>query len=231
MPSKKILITQSNYIPWKGYFDAINTVDEFVIYDDMQFTRRDWRNRNMIKTPTGSQWLTIPVDVKGKYRQKINETMISDEGWGEKHWKTIVHNYSRAKHFDLYRDIFEKIYLGNTSLRLSEVNYAFIAAICSILGIRTSIKWSGDFKLDSERTMRLAKICQELDGTDYYSGPAAKAYMDEAVFEKMNIKVHYFDYSNYPVYDQLYGDFDHHVTILDLLFNEGPDAAKFMKSF
>ena len=93
---KKIAISQSNYIPWKGYFDLINKVDEFILYDDAQFTRRDWRNRNKIKTTKGLHWLTIPVDVKGKYFQKINETKIIDKNWGVKHWQQIKHNYSKV---------------------------------------------------------------------------------------------------------------------------------------
>ena len=94
---KKVAILQSNYIPWKGYFDMINMVDEFILYDDCQFTKRDWRNRNKIKTPNGSQWLTIPVYVKGKYQQKIKDTVVSDPEWSKKHWTAITHNYCKAK--------------------------------------------------------------------------------------------------------------------------------------
>src|ERR1700759_1995113 len=96
----RIAISQSNYIPWKGYFDLINSVDEFVLYDDVQYTRRDWRNRNLIKTPQGLQWLTIPVSVKGKFTQKINETVVTDLSWPTRHWRTLIGNYSHAAHFD-----------------------------------------------------------------------------------------------------------------------------------
>jgi hypothetical protein len=109
---RKAAIVQSSYIPWKGYFDLIRQVDEFILYDDVQYTRRDWRNRNLIKTPHGLSWLTIPVDVKGKYFQSIRETRIADPGWAERHWKTIVHNYSRAPHFDHHRQKLEELYLG-----------------------------------------------------------------------------------------------------------------------
>jgi hypothetical protein len=126
---KKIAISQSNYIPWKGYFDLINSVDEFTLYDDAQYTRRDWRNRNKIKTPQGLQWLTIPVDVKGKYFQKINETKISDKGWGVKHWQQIKQNYAKAKNFKKYKDIFEELYLSCKEEYLSEINHKFIIAI------------------------------------------------------------------------------------------------------
>src|SRR5690242_7600286 len=97
---KKVAILQSNYIPWKGYFDMIASVDEFILYDDMQYTKRDWRNRNQIKTPQGLQWITVPVLVKGKYHQKINETEIYGSDWANEHWKALVQNYKRAKHFD-----------------------------------------------------------------------------------------------------------------------------------
>ena len=96
---KKIAISQSNYIPWKGYFDLINSVDEFILYDDMQYTKRDWRNRNKIKTPQGLQWLTIPVHTKAKYYQKISEVMISDKDWATEHWQKIKQNYFKAKFF------------------------------------------------------------------------------------------------------------------------------------
>jgi WbqC-like protein family len=228
---KNVIITQSNYIPWKGYFDAINVADEFVIYDDMQYTRRDWRNRNKIKTKDGVKWLTIPVEVKGKYFQKINETKISDPKWGQDHWNTITHSYKKAPYFDQYKEIFENLYLNNQEEYLSKVNFMFIKAICDILDIKVKFTWSGEFELKEDRNERLIDICKKTGATDYYSGPAAKFYMDDALFAKDNIKVHYFDYSGYPEYKQLHGDFDHAVSILDLIFNEGPDSKKFMKSF
>src|SRR5215204_4466106 len=109
--TKKVAIVQSNYIPWKGYFDLINLVDEFILFDDMQYTRRDWRNRNIIKTSAGPKWLTIPVAVKGNYFQSIQDTTISDPRWARKHWESIVHSYAKAKSFAMYRDVFEALYL------------------------------------------------------------------------------------------------------------------------
>jgi hypothetical protein len=117
---KKVFITQSNYIPWKGYFDAIQQVDVVVLYDDMQYTRRDWRNRNLIKTQHGLHWLTIPVKVKGKYFQKIKDTVISDPTWNVKHWSTIEQFYSKARHFNEYKDVFENAYLSNNRKYLSD---------------------------------------------------------------------------------------------------------------
>jgi hypothetical protein len=206
-------------------------VDEFILYDDMQYTRRDWRNRNKIKTKDGAQWLSIPVDVKGKYFQKINETTINDPSWAESHWRTISHTYAKAPYFGEYRQIFENLYLNNTETYLSKVNYNFLSAICGILGIRTKLSWSSEFELVEGKTERLLDICKQRKATKYISAPAAKAYMDESLFEKEGISVEYMDYSGYPEYRQLYGEFDHAVSIIDLIFNEGPQATKFMKSF
>src|SRR5690242_5458626 len=140
--TKSVAIVQSCYIPWKGYFDLIRGVDEFILYDDRQFTRRDWRNRNRIKTPQGAKWLTIPVETKGRYEQRIDETVISDPQWAENHWKTILHNYAGATHFSAFRDEFEQLYANATDRLLSVVNRHFIDATCALLGIPTRISWS-----------------------------------------------------------------------------------------
>src|SRR6056297_2335313 len=107
MVEKKVAIIQSSYIPWKGYFDIINSVDEFIIYDNVQYTRRDWRNRNLIKTPNGLKWLTIPVAVKGRYYQAIRDTKVSDKDWPNIHWKSIKHHYSKAPCFNYYAERLE----------------------------------------------------------------------------------------------------------------------------
>ena len=228
---KKIAILQSNYIPWKGYFDLINSVDEFVIYDDMQYTKRDWRNRNKIKTPQGLKWLSIPVEVKGKYFQTIKDTKISEKDWNKKHWNILKQNYSKSKYFNDWKDYFEELYLNCNQENLSQINYTFIVAINKILGIKTKIRWSSEFNLVDGQTEKLLNICQECDADIYLSGPAAKKYFDENIANKKNIKVEWIDYSNYPEYQQLYPPFEHGVSILDLIFNEGPNAIKLMKSF
>lgn len=229
--SKKILITQSDYIPWKGYFDNINLVDEFVVYDDAQYTKRDWRNRNIIKTPSGVLWITIPVEVKGKYFQKINETVVADTNWGNKHWKILQTNYAKAPFFKQYKDVFEHIYYNKNLSHITEINIAFIKAVNEILGIQTKIIDSRHLTIVEGKTEKLVDICKKLNATDYYSGPSAKDYMDETLFEKENINVHYFDYSDYPVYPQLYGEFTHTLSILDLIFNTGSLAKNYMKTF
>jgi len=229
--SKTIAVVQSNYIPWRGYFDLINSVDEFILYDDVQYTIRDWRNRNIIKTSSGPLWLTIPVQVKGKYLQKIKDTRISDPTWGRKHWASIMHSYSRARYFPMQKELFEELYLQADDELLSQINYRFIVAICRILGIRTTISWSMDYNLIGDKTERLVHLCQQARATVYLSGPAAKAYLNEDLFRSEGIAVSYMDYSGYPEYGQLYPPFQSQVSIIDLIFNEGPDATRYMKSF
>lgn len=225
------MIVQSNYIPWKGYFDLINLADELILLDDVQYTRRDWRNRNVIKTPGGLQWLTIPVVVKGKYHQEIRETCISDPGWARNHWTSLLHNYSRAAGFGRYRDLFEELYLGCKEEALSAINLRFISAVCNVLGIRTRITWSWEHPHGDDKNLRLLGLCKSVGATRYLSGPAARGYLDEGLFRGAGVEVAWMDYGGYPEYRQLYGPFEHAVSMLDLIFNEGPDAPRYMKSF
>jgi WbqC-like protein family len=226
---KKIAIAQSNYIPWKGYFDMIASVDEFVIYDDMQYTRRDWRNRNQIKTPQGVQWLTVPVLVKGKYHQRIRDTEIDGDEWAINHWKALSQNYSRSPYFSEVSRWLEPIYLDENFTYISALNRRLIEAICVFLGITTLISNSWDYHLPSGKTSRLASICIQAGATEYFSGPAAKSYIDESLFNFNGIKVTWFDYAGYLEYPQLWGDFVHGVTILDVIFNCGPEAAHLIR--
>jgi hypothetical protein len=226
---KKALITQSNYIPWKGYFDSIAQVDVFVVYDDMQYTKRDWRNRNQIKTPQGLKWLTIPVEVSGKYFQKIRDTKIADKSWNLSHWDILKQNYKSATFFKEMSEWIEPLYKNCEFDFLTDVNMHFINKINEFLGIQTEIRFSSEFELAEEKTQRLVNICKDLNATDYFSGPAAKAYMDETLFNNESISVQYWDYSNYPDYSQLYPPFEHGVSILDLIFNEGENSLHFLK--
>ncbi len=227
---KRIAISQSNYIPWKGYFDSIAEVDCVVLYDDMQYTKRDWRNRNKIKTEHGLKWLTIPVQAKGKYLQKINETVISDSEWKQKHLLQLKQAYRKARCF---QDVFpwvEKLYLSTNFQMLSEINNHFITETNKFLGIETRIRDSREFTLVEGKTERLVGICKELGATEYHTGLAAKAYIDETLFDREGIVVKYFDYSGYSEYPQLFGDFEHGVSILDVIFNMGKDAKHQLKN-
>ena len=226
---KRVAIIQSNYIPWKGYFDLIASVDEFVLYDTVQYTRRDWRNRNLIKTASGLQWLSVPVKVRGRYHQSIAETEIMGNEWASQHWRTITSNYRRSSFFDDVRQWLEPVYTEEHFTHLSALNHRLIRSVCSYLGIGTRIHSSSEFMVSEERSERLAEICQKIQAGVYVSGPAAKSYLNEQLFTDRGISVSWFDYGHYPEYPQLWGSFEHGVSILDLLFNCGKSAPSFMK--
>jgi len=248
---KRVAIVQSNYIPWKGYFDLIAAVDEFVLFDEVQYTRRDWRNRNRIKTRQGTLWLTVPVAVKGRYLAPIREIEASEPGWNVKHWRTLAASYGRARGFRDLAPLVEELYLGCREARLSDINRRFLEAVCAALGIATPLRWSWEYpgdgapesrdasqvdasqvpqvpQVDMARTRRLAEICAQAGATVYLSGPAARAYLQPEIFAERGIAVEYFDYAGYPEYEQLFPPFDHHVSVVDLLFNAGRDARRYL---
>jgi hypothetical protein len=229
---RSVAIIQSNYIPWKGYFDIINRVDEFILFDEAQYTVRDWRNRNQIKAANGPQWLSIPVNVKGKRYQKISETTVSKPDWAAEHWKTIQHSYARAPYFKEYRSFFEDLYTrALAETYLSKINYLFMKSINDLLGITTPLTWSSDYQLVDGKNDRLIGLCQQVKANVYLSGPSARNYLDEKLFADVNMRVEWMDYSGYSEYHQLYPPFTHAVSIVDLIFNEGPNTQKFMKTF
>lgn len=227
---KKIAVVQSNYIPWKGYFDLIRSVDAFILYDDVQYTRCDWRNRNKIKTAQGEHWLSIPVKKKGLLGQLINEVQISDPGWAEAHWKTIEQSYRRAPCFTRMEAPIRALYEQAAHLtHLTRINQLFIAGLCPLLGIHTPLYRSEELGGGEGRNERLIHLCQSLGGSEYLSGPAASCYLDEAAFAAAGISVSYMSYAGYPEYPQVYGEFQHALSVIDLLFNTGADASSFMK--
>jgi hypothetical protein len=224
-------IVQSNYIPWRGYFDFINSVDTFVLLDTVQYTKRDWRSRNQIKTSEGLHWLSIPVDTKGKFNQKICEVRVSDETWSRKHWKTISQSYKKANCFSEVSGLFATIYEEISTYKfLTEINFHFISSICKFLGIDTKILFAIDVAYANDfedKSQRLLEICRALKATTYLSGSAAKDYLDEKLFNQSGISVEWLKYPEYPVYDQPHGEFAHNLSILDTLFCVGKDARQF----
>ncbi|PZR40459.1 MAG: hypothetical protein DI538_04090 [Azospira oryzae] len=226
--SKRIAILQSNYIPWKGYFDIIGSVDEFIFYDEVQYTKNDWRNRNKIKTLAGLQWITIPV--YHNLNQKLSQTIPSDSKWSHKHWNTLKTNYSKAPNFKRYSPFFEEFYQSHSGASLSEINQLLIRSICGFLNITTRITNSSDYELKGDPTEKLINLCKQTGATHYLSGPAAKTYLRESLFMAEQITIEWMNYDGYPEYPQLYPPFEHGVSIVDLLFNVGPDSRCFMKS-
>jgi hypothetical protein len=226
---KTIAVLQSNYIPWKGYFDIIAAVDEFHIYHCCQYTQYDWRNRNRIKTRKGTQWLTIPVQRKGHLNRRIDEVRVSNQQWREKHWKGLSQNYAPAPHFADYKDILEDFYRGTSEVSLSKINVALIRILCKLLGITTVIEVVEELPDGPDPTARLISLCRRLHADRHLFGPAAGRYLDIDSFRTHGLSDLWFDYSGYPEYRQLYPPFEHQVTILDLLFNEGSRAPQFLR--
>lgn len=216
---KKGIITQSNYIPWKGFFYSLANVDVFVIYDDMQYTRRDWRNRNKLIGGNGPKWQSVPVDVKGNFHVKIKDVVVSSNNWKKDHINFLLNNYRKAKNFKLLMPWLEEIYDKVASKYLTDINEYFIREINDRLGIKVEIRRSSEFVLAEGKTERLLNICADLGIDKYYSGPAAKAYVDEGLFASKNVLVEYWDYSLFESYNQLWSGFEHGVSVLDLMFN------------
>jgi WbqC-like protein len=232
MPDRCVAIVQSSYIPWKGYFDMINLADEFVLLDEVQYTKRDWRNRNKIKTKDGELWLSVPVQVKGRYHQRIDETVIAEDGWADKHWRSISQAYAKAPYFGDYAARIEELYARAGELeRISDVNRLFLEALSELLGIDTKLSWSSDYEAGDGKTERLLDICVQAGADEYLSGPAAKSYLDEELFAAQGVTVRWMDYTGYPEYEQPHPPFSHQVSVVDLVFSTGADAPRYMKSF
>jgi uncharacterized protein Usg len=220
---KKVAINQSNYIPWKGFFDLIHDVDVFLFYDDVQYTVRDWRNRNRVKTAQGTIWLTVPVG--NDRNRRICDVTIPDDAWQRKHWMTIQHAYSRAPHFNRFREFFRWVYLDNRWISLSALNQNLITTIAKEwLDIRTEFIHAPVLGAEFRKQDRILKLLETAGADIYISGPAARAYLDEEEFRQAGIELIWKDYGAYPEYPQLHPPFEHAVSIIDLLVHTGPDA-------
>jgi len=224
---KKIAILQSNYIPWKGYFHIIQKVDHFVFLDTAQYTPRNWRNRNRIKTPEGIQWLTVPTN--GTQSMEINEVKIyNSTDWRKKHLNALDRNYNKCRYFEQYFELFRNILLRKNWGNLSYLNQLLIKEISKQLGINTFFSDSREFELIEGKNEKIISIIQQLNGDHYITGPTAKSYINPEIFKRNNITLEYLDYSNYPIYNQPWGKFTHYVSVLDLLFCEGPNSTEFI---
>ena len=220
---RRVVINQSNYIPWKGYFDLIHDADVFVFYDDVQFTKNDWRNRNLLKGPRGLQWLSVPVG--RRVHRRISDVSVAPGQWQEQHWKTITQLYRRAPFFAAYAEAFRPIYLTRRWDRLSELNQHLIEKIArECLGITTEFVHSASIPSSRTGQDRVLDLLSALGATEYLSGPAGKAYLEPTRFDECGITLTWKDYSGYPEYAQFHPPFEHRVSVLDLLFQVGPDA-------
>ncbi len=227
--NKRVGILQSNYIPWKGYFDLIDKTDVFVIYDEVQYTKNDWRNRNRIKTKNGLEWITIPVQ-RNSLSQRIDQTLVAKRDWNTKHWKTLVTNYTKASAFAETKEFLYDLYFGEPRYdNLSEINCNLIRKISDYLGIKTSIINSTDLEMKGDRNEKLVDACLKLDADRYLSGPSAKSYLNVQLFNDNGISVEWMDYHGYASYTQLFPPFVHEVSIIDLIFNMGTSSRAYFR--
>jgi len=226
---KTIGILQPSFLPWLGFFEQLHRSDVFVLYDDVQFEKGSWRNRNRIKTANGPQWITVPVLQKGLGSQLIKDVQINtDVPWQKKQIKTITQNYSKAPFFAKYADnLFDR--LNRSWEKLNELNVELIGWIAKELGISTEIVFASELGVYGSGTQRLIDVIKAFNGTGFYEGSAGRNYIDHSLFEKSEILITYQDYTH-PTYPQLYGDFVSHLSIIDLMFNCGEDSLEILTS-
>lgn len=223
----KVGTIQSNFLPWRGYFDFIREVDLFIIHDDIQYTKGDWRNRNKIKTPRGAEWITVPVH----YRQScqlIEETAIDySKPWARSMLNRIRDSYRKAPCFEPYFSELSEL-LVEPAASISDLNFRLIRWVCSHLEIETFLTFSREYNPQGVKTERLIGLLKKVGATTYLSGPAAQAYIVPEMFEQAGIRLEYKVY-DYPQYEQLYPPFEPAVSVIDLLFMVGKDAKKYLE--
>ena len=220
----KIGILQPGYLPWLGFFEQLYQSDMFVIYDDVQYDKQGWRNRNRIKTANGVQWLTVPVLFKFQEAPLIYEIRIDNKGqWKKKHFRAIRLSYSKAPYYKKYIDIFEEAYSKDWEY-LVDVDLYFIMRLAECLGMKNkNIIRSSTLNVKGDRLERLVQICKTFQADIFYEGAAGKDYIDESYFNEHEITVQYQDY-HHPLYNQLYGEFVPYLSVIDLLFNHGEES-------
>ena len=218
---KTCVISQSNYIPWKGYFQMIAEADVFVFYDTVQFTKRDWRSRNKIMTPRGPIWLTIPVG--GNRDRRIDEVTLPNGEWRENHIETVRRIYSYTEHIGDLESILEPIFTNEKIVLLSDFNQTIIRKISEYLEIDTVFMNSSDFEVEGDKTERLIRICKEVNADVYLSGPAAKNYIKNE-FDNSGIELKWMKYGPFEEYEQCGPNFSHEVSIIDTIAVLGKDT-------
>lgn len=223
-----ISVHQSQYLPWLGYFDKIDKSDAFVFLDKVQYKKREYQNRNKIRTKEGWIWLTVPVVTKGRYDQKICEVEIDNTfRWTSKHWESIKLSYSRAPYFKKYYDFFEDLYSSNWQ-KLMDLNVHIIQYLVRCLDIKTNIYFESDLKTGGISTERIIEICKRLRAKVYLSGAGGKDYLDEQRFVQEGIQLKY-QHFEHPVYTQLHDKFEPYMSVIDLLFNYGDESSKVIR--
>lgn len=224
---KKVAVLQSNYLPWKGYFDIIHDVDLFIFYDEVQFTKNDWRNRNKVMAGGTAQWMTVPTG--SHIHQRIVDVKISNRYWQKKHFQTLQTNYRRAPYYKKYIEFFYESLIEKEWIYLFELNRYFIERISrDFLGIQTEFADSRNYISEGSKGEKLLSLLKAARANVYISGPAAKDYLSVQDYERAGIQVVWKDYSGYPAYPQFSKRFSHYVSIADMLFQVGDQAPRYI---
>ena len=224
-----VVILQPSYIPWRGYFDQISRADLFIFYDDVQYDKHGWRNRNQIKTAQGRQWLTIPVHSAGVTQGVPIKAVKIDwsKPWAKNHWKSLSMSYARAPFFQQYAGVIEPFY-QRQDFFLADFTIDLTIALAGQLGISSTrfMRSSSLEGIDGQKTGRLIQILKKVGTSHYISGPSARDYIEQDQFEAAGITLEYVQY-DYPEYAQLHPPFEPQVSALDLLFMTGPEAPNY----
>ena len=224
----KVAISQPNYLPWIGYFQLISSVDTFVFLDDVQYTPRDWRNRNLIKTKNGLEWISIGVSLPIGRSSLINKVEINDSNWANRHLSSIRHSYRQSREFTKYFPIVEDWLQSKMHEKyLCKLNIEITMEIANLLGINTKFLIASEISMPNDKNLRLLEICQILNANTYVSGPAAKTYLKVEEFNAKNITVEFFPYKS-KEYEQLFGKFEPGVTVIDAILNLGEKAGNLL---
>lgn len=222
----KAVILQPMYIPWMGYFGLIEASDVFVFYDDVQFVRRSWQRRNRIKVPDGDfTWLTVPVEKD--FGQNINEVELKDDGWRDTHWQSIEHSYASTPYFSEYSDRLHEVYDEQWD-RLVDLNTELIDRLCETFGITSDFEYSSEISSTGTKTDRLVSILDAIGADGYISGPNAREYIEQEKFEEADIELYWHEFPH-PEYDQVHGEFVSHLSAIDILFHQGPEAGEIIR--
>jgi hypothetical protein len=224
-----VSVHQPHYLPWLGYFGKILRSDVFVILDNVQYKKREFQNRNQIKTPSGPAWLTVPVITHGHYEQMTGDVRIDPtDNWRAKHLRAIEMSYGKAPFFNKYYQSLEALYMGTEWNLLMDLSAAQLRLFFEWLGIRTPVRFERELGIAGVKTERIANICKSLNGDTYLSGSGGKDYMDESVFGAAGLKLAYQKFEH-PVYPQLHGDFKPYMSIVDLVFNCGEESLEIIR--
>jgi hypothetical protein len=224
----KVVVLQSNYLPWIGYFDLINRADICVFYDDVQYTKNDWRNRNKVLTKQGLEWITVPVGQS--ISRLINQVEIHDPSWQERHYRKIMSAYEISSSDTWSLELLDFLFLSREWKNLSELNQQTIKFIAgSYLNITTQFDTSINYNLQGKGETRLLSLLGQLQATEYLSGPAGENYLHSEHFEEAGIALEFFKYPNYSEYNQIHKPFASRVSVIDLLVNVRRDAHAYLQ--